>query len=79
MAAPVGATGLRVQRGRPAPARAELRLTFPAFLCLLGGRLTVDAAIAAGRLVVDGDRAFVTAIEPYLSTSARPVPVVHGQ
>ena len=28
-AAPVGSTGLRVQRGTPAPARAELRVTFP--------------------------------------------------
>ena len=37
--------GLRVQRGRPAPARAELRITFPAFLCLLGGTLTVDDAV----------------------------------
>jgi hypothetical protein len=79
VAAPIGVSGLRVQRGRPAPARAELRATFPAFLCLLGGTLTIDAALSAGRLVVDGDRAFVRAIEPHLSTAPRPLPVGHGQ
>jgi hypothetical protein len=79
VAAPLGTSGLRVQRGRPAPARAEVRATFPAFLGLLGGALTLAGAISAGRLVVDGDRAFVTAIEPYLSTARRPQPVVHGQ
>ena len=79
VAPPIGATRLRVQRGRPAPARAELRATFPAFLCLLGGTLTVEAAIGAGRLAVDGDRAFVTEIEQYLSTTGRPVPVGHGR
>jgi hypothetical protein len=79
VSAPVGACGLRVQRGRSAPAGAELRCTFPAFLGLLGGTLAVDAAIAAGRLVVDGDATLVAAIEPHLSTAARPLPAGHGQ
>ncbi len=79
VAAPVGAAGLRVQRGRPAPARTELRLTFPAFLGLLGGSLTLDSAVAAGRLVVDGDAPFAAAVEPYLSTAGRRLPAAHGQ
>jgi hypothetical protein len=79
VAAPVGAGGLQAQRGRPAPARTELRLTFPAFLGLLGGTLAVDAAIAAGRLVVGGDATLAAAIEPYLSTAGRPLPAPHGQ
>ena len=66
-AAAVGAHGLRVQQGRPAPARTEVRVTFPAFLCLLGGRLGVDEAMAAGRLDVEGDRAFLAAVEPMLA------------
>jgi hypothetical protein len=69
-AAGLGAPGLRVQRGRPAPARAELHTTFPAFLCLLGGTLTVEAAQAAGRLDVSGDQGFVAAVEARLGGSA---------
>jgi hypothetical protein len=61
-AAGVGGQGLRVQRGRPAPARVELRITFPAFLCLLGGTLTVDRAVASGRLDITGDRTIVDAL-----------------
>jgi hypothetical protein len=79
VAAPLGASGLRLQRGRPAPARTELRSTFPAFLSLLGGTLTVDAAVAAGRLVVDGDAALVSEIEPYFTTAGRRLPAAHGQ
>ena len=69
-AAAAGSRGLRVQRGRPAPARAELRITFPAFLCLLGGTLTVDDAVASGRLDVSGDRPFVDALADALGPRA---------
>ena len=79
VAAPLGAGGLRLQRGRPAPARSELRCTFPAFLSLLGGPLTVDAAVAAGRLVVDGDAALVAGIESFLTTAGRRLSAAHGQ
>jgi hypothetical protein len=61
-AAAVGTPGLRVQRGRPAPARTELRVTFPAFLALLAGTLTADDAIASGRLDASGDPAFVALV-----------------
>jgi hypothetical protein len=74
-----GRAGLRVQRGTPAPARAELRTTFPAFLQLLAGTRTLEASVAAGRLDVNGDQAFVAAVEPYLhpdTSSARPVATV---
>jgi hypothetical protein len=73
-AAPVGTRGLRVQRGRPAPARVELRITFPAFLCLLGGTLTVDHARASGRLDMSGDVAFGAGLADALGT--RPVSTV---
>jgi len=79
VAPPLGADGLRVQRGRPAPARTELRCTFPAFLSLLGGTLTVDVATATGRLVVDGDASFVDAIEPFLAPAGRRQPAAQGQ
>jgi hypothetical protein len=62
----LGSSGLRVQRGRPAPARAELRFTFPAFAGVLGGAIAVGDAVTAGRLDVDGDPAFVAAVEPLL-------------
>jgi len=71
-AAAIGSDGLRVQRGRPAPARAELHLTFPAFVCLLAGTLTVDRAVQAGSVDVSGDAAFVTAVEPRLAPSPLP-------
>ena len=51
-----GARGLRVQRGTPAPMRAELRTTFPAFLQLLAGTRTLEVLMAAGRLDVRGRR-----------------------
>jgi len=70
-AASVGARGLRVQRGRPAPPRAELRITFPALLSLLAGTLTLEGAITSGRLDVSGDIAFVTG----LADALRPRPV----
>jgi len=66
-----GARGLRVQRGTPAPMRAELRTTFPVFLQLLAGTRTIEESVAAGRLDVDGDRGLVAAIEPYLRPDAR--------
>ena len=69
-AAAVGSGGLRVQRGRPAPPRAELHMTFPAFLCVLGGSLTVDAAVAAGRVDITGDQAFVAAVASRLEPDA---------
>jgi hypothetical protein len=71
--------GLRVQRGTPAPMRAELRTTFPAFLQLLAGMRTLEASVAAGRLDVNGDVTLVAAVEPYLhpdTPSARPVATV---
>ena len=74
-----GARGLRVQRGTPAPMRAEIRTTFPAFLQLLAGTRTLDACVAAGRLDVAGDRALVAALEPYLHpdpAGTRPVATV---
>jgi hypothetical protein len=78
VAAPMGSDGARVRRGRPAPARAELRVTFPAFLQLLAGTLTIEHAVAAGRVVVDGDVAFIASIEPYLSSApGRPLAVGH--
>jgi hypothetical protein len=69
-AAPAGTRGLRVQRGRPAPARAELRITFPAFLCVLAGTLSVEHAIGSGRLDVTGDLPFVTALADALGARA---------
>jgi hypothetical protein len=83
-AAAMGTPGLRVQRGRPAPARAELRVTFPAFLAVLAGTLTADAAIASGRLDVTGDPAFVAAVTAAFgpsrpdADSALPVSTVLG-
>ena len=71
-----GTRELRVQRGTPAPACAELRTTFPAFLQLLAGTRTLEESVAAGRLDVSGDTALVAAVEPYLhpeATGARPV------
>jgi hypothetical protein len=65
-AAAIGSQGLRVQRGRPAPPRAELHLTFPAFVGLLAGTSTVEEATEAGRLDVSGDAAFVAAVEARL-------------
>ncbi len=44
-----GTRGLRVQRGTPAPMRAEIRTTFPALLQILGGGRTLAAATAAAR------------------------------
>jgi hypothetical protein len=80
VAAPLGADGVRVQRGRPAPARTELRMTFPAFLRLLGGTVTIDQAAAAGRLVVDGDAPFVATVEPFLHAApGRPLAARPGQ
>jgi hypothetical protein len=75
----VGSPGLRVVRGRPAPARTEVRMTFPTFLALLGGTLTPDAALSAGRLVVDGDERFFAAIDPFLASGGRRLPAAHGQ
>jgi len=74
-----GTRELRVQRGIPAPASAELRTTFPAFLQLLAGTRTLADSVAAGRLDVTGDPALVAAVEPYLhpeATGARPVATV---
>jgi hypothetical protein len=73
-AAAVGTIGVRLQHGRPAPARAELHITFPAFLSLMGGTLTVARAVAGGRLDINGDAGFVAALEPYLAAPAT-VPV----
>jgi hypothetical protein len=69
-AAAIGSGGLRVQRGLPAPARAELRVTFPAFLSLLAGTLGVEAAISSGRLVTDGDPALLALVGPRLGPAA---------
>jgi hypothetical protein len=71
-----GTRDLRVQRGTPAPARAELRTTFPAFLQLLAGTRTLEESVLAGRLDLGGDSALVAAVEPYLhpeAAGARPV------
>ena len=75
VAAPVGSSGLRVQRGRPAPARAELRTTFPALLGLLAGTLDVERAVTTGRLDTDGDAVFVAAVEARLGPDPGPMPV----
>jgi hypothetical protein len=71
-AAAIGSNGLRVQRGRPAPAHAELHLTFPAFVGLLAGTLTVDRAVQAGHVDLSGDTAFVAAVASRLAPSAAP-------
>jgi hypothetical protein len=74
-----GTRGLRVQRGAPAPPRAELRTTFPAFLQLLAGTRTLEALVAAGTVDVGGDADLVAAVEPYLrpdASGARPVATV---
>ena len=71
--------GLRVQRGTPAPTRAELRTTFPTFLQLLAGTRTLEGAVAAGRVDVTGDQTLVAAVERYFhpdTTDARPVATV---
>jgi hypothetical protein len=71
--------GLRVQRGTPAPIRAELRMTFPGFMQLLGGTRTLAALTAARGLEVLGDPALVAAVEPYFladAADARPVATV---
>jgi hypothetical protein len=79
LAAPGGSRGLHVQIGRPAPARAELRTTFPAFVSLLAGTLGVEQAVASGRLDIGGDSAVVAAVEPHLGVASpdakRPRPV----
>jgi hypothetical protein len=55
-------------------------VTFPAFLQLLGGTLTVERAVAAGRLVVDGDASFVATVEPLLGAAPRrPLTAGRGQ
>ncbi len=72
-----GARPLRVQRGAPAPARAQVRTTFPAFLQIVGGTQTLDQCAAAGRLDVVGDRALVGSIEPFLA-QPEPAAVVAG-
>jgi SCP-2 sterol transfer family len=80
VAAPLGTGGVRVQRGRPAPARAELRVTFPAFLQLLGGTVTFEQLVAAGRLLIDGDASFVASVEPLLAAApGRPLAAGRGQ
>jgi hypothetical protein len=74
-----GTRGLRVQRGSPAPMRAELAMTFPAFMQLLGGVRALDALVAAGRVDVSGDSALVRAIAPFLhpdTADAQPVATV---
>jgi hypothetical protein len=65
-----GLHGLRVQRGTPAPARAEIRTTFPVFLQLLSGARAVESARAAGRLDLDGDADLVAAVAPFLGPDA---------
>jgi hypothetical protein len=75
----VGVRGLRVQRGTPAPVRAELRTTFPAFLQLLAGTRPLAALTTAGGAQVRGDAGLVDAVEPYLhpdTADARPVATV---
>jgi hypothetical protein len=55
-------------------------VTFPAFLQLLGGTLTFEQLVAAGRLVVGGDASFVTAVEPLLAAApGRPLAAGRGQ
>lgn len=74
-----GTRGLRVQRGTPAPSRAELRATFPAFLQLLAGARTLESLRVAGSVDVSGDAELVAAVEPYLrpdASGARPVATV---
>jgi hypothetical protein len=69
-----GVRDLRVQRGTPAPVRAEVRTTFPALLQLLAGARTLEESIAAGRLDVNGDPALIAAIEPFLHPDAPDAP-----
>jgi hypothetical protein len=74
-----GSRGLRVQRGTPAPVRAELRTTFPAFLQLLAGTRALAALTTTGGVRVSGDAALIEAVEPYLhpdTAEARPVATV---
>jgi hypothetical protein len=67
-----GARGLRVQRGTPAPVRAEVRTTFPAFMQLLAGARTIERLVATGRLDVSGDPDLLAAVEPYLRPDVSP-------
>jgi hypothetical protein len=67
-----GARGLRVQRGTPAPPRAEVRTTFPAFLQLLAGARSMERLAAAGRLDLSGDPDLLAAVEPYLRPDVSP-------
>jgi hypothetical protein len=74
-----GTRALRVERGTPAPARAEVHTTFPGFLQLLAGTRTLEELVAAGRLDLSGDSALIAAVEPYLHPdppAARPVATV---
>ena len=66
---------VRVQRGTPAPALAEIRTTFPAFLQLLAGTHTIEESVAAGRLYVSGDPGVIAAIEPFLYPDAADTPM----
>ena len=74
-----GTRGLRVQRGTPAPMRAEIRTTFPVLLQILGGGRTLAAATVGGGVQVSGDSALIDTVGPYLhpdTSAARPVATV---
>lgn len=71
-AASIGSDGLRVQRGRPAPARAEFHITFPAFVSVLAGTASLDRAVEAGRLDISGDPTFVAAVRSHLTPAGLP-------
>jgi hypothetical protein len=49
------------------PAVAELAVTFPVMLQLLAGVLTLEAAVATGRVLLRGDTTVVALVAPYLA------------
>jgi hypothetical protein len=59
--------GVAVHEGRAEPVSAELTVSFPQLLRMLGGTTTVGDAVAAGRAAISGDRSVLGALAPYFA------------
>ena len=62
------------ERGHDARAGAELAVAFPVLLQLLAGTLTLDTAVATGRLAVRGDTDVVALIAPHFAERGETAP-----